>query len=514
LRVRGHIVDYTMNGQASATTEPQTIGIAVSPVADGFTSPTQSTVGVEDLGPTPFGSTLATTGMQPEDNGTGRGNNPESETISRVSFVVPADTNSLDYTISGAYAPLVSGTIAGVGTAEVTFDIATRAYTLTSTTITGAAAIADLPITEREQAEDDIRNTLATFQVEIGPEHTDQNGEIDVTVTTLDVNIQEFDTRDETFIHAIIIQAVADAGGIFTHDTAPVSEDGSNIPLKIDVTRSADDDNSETLSVRIKVPADANGLIGTIVGNPPTKVFLSDEGNGKYLITANGATPVERESALNSFVSLGDLAFDPRPNFSGNATLQVDVISTEGATGDEVADGEEYGGNDNDAKTETVSDVIEITVLPVADNPIVTLDDSSVKANAVGPEDTKIYVPVSVTLADQDGSESYVMEVAGGSVPSGATLFGEDDTEILKSGGIYLLQPDDVDALKILPPLHWSSPRQGDILLETTIVVTDNSFGFVSTAKLERNITVRVTEVSDQPSYRKSFHFFLSPASL
>ena len=150
--------------------------------------------------------------------------------------------------------------------------------------------------------------------------------------------------------------------------------------------------------------------------------------------TSTDTTPAERETLLNSFLSLGDLAFNPRENVAGNATLQVDVISTEAAAENEVAPGE-YGGSDNDSKTETVTDYIQISVRPVVDNPDITMD-GKVKSNAVGPEDTYIQIPLSVTLTDNDGSETYVIEVDGDSLPQNAALFGENGDLLEAFGGM------------------------------------------------------------------------------
>ena len=210
LSVRGHIVDFTMSGQASAPTAPQSIAISVYPVADGITPPTSKTVGVEDNGPVAFGNTLASTGLEPTDNGRKAGNNPESETVSQILFVIPENTETLTYTITGG---------SGNGTAQVSFDAGTRTYLISSTVLSSISDLATLTQAQREEAEQDIRDTLATFQVEIGPKHNDANGNIAVTVTTLDVNLGKYATKDVDLDHDIVIQAVADTPSIFVHDT-------------------------------------------------------------------------------------------------------------------------------------------------------------------------------------------------------------------------------------------------------------------------------------------------------
>lgn len=130
----------------------------------------------------------------------------------------------------------------------------------------------------------------------------------------------------------------------------------------------------------------------------------------------------------------------------------------------------QYGGEDGSSRTETVTDYLDVTVIPKADTPTITI-----KSNSKGLEDTKIAVPVGVTVKDNDGSETFVLEIAA-NLPEGAKIFGAGDTELQAApSGKFVLKPADVDALHILPPLHWSSAVQGDIELTITAVVTDTS---------------------------------------
>ena len=67
-------------------------------------------------------------------------------------------------------------------------------------------------------------------------------------------------------------------------------------------------------------------------------------------------------------------------------------------------------------------------------------------------------------------------------------IYGENGDEIIPVDGVYTLTPEDVDEFTLLPPLHYSSILQGDILLQTTTVVTDGD----STATFDLNITVDI----------------------
>jgi hypothetical protein len=492
-------------------TPAQTIAVTVVPIADNIRRPTIVS-GVEDEGPVAFGATLANgnSGIRVRDDGRGNKNNPDSETISRVQLVIPGDVEgTLTYQLSGTYVPSASGLTSGSGTGQVEYDPESRTYVITSSIVTNAGDdVTTLTQAQREQAEQDIRATLASFQIEIGPSNTDSNGVIVVTATSLDVNyeIGESSSKDNRFNLAIVIKAVADTPNIFARDTVTVFEDGVNIPLNITVGNSVDMDGSETLSVRFVVPKESNVPIGSIVGTTPNQVTLREVGDGIFLVRATGASSQIREAALNSYLSGGGVEFDPRDNWAGcrNGTdgLRVDVISLEGATGGELAD-DAHGGADGKAATEIVKEYIDICVLPVADTPTVYLKS---KGGSIGKEDTMIAVPIGVTLGDSDGSESFEMLINGTVIASGTRLFGANGVELFQYDGSYTLQSADVDALQLLPPLDWSSAlsSQGDIILRTTTLVTDTSesAGASDVLPYELDIPVTVIGVSDKPNSR------------
>ena len=493
LSVRGVVVDTSTSGTVTLNTAAQNLSITVTPVADGITHPTLS-VGVEDVGPVTFGADLAniTTGIKVTDNGSGTGNNAGSETISKVVLDFPADTATQIYNVSpGALA----------GSAQIAYDAGTNAYTITSTIITSAASAGLLSQADRAQAEADIRATLNGFTVTMGPTHTDLNGIVDVTATTLDVSSGLANTKDNTYTHTIRIQAVADTPGVTVDQpSAATAEDGPNIPLIIHADRSADDDGSETMSVRITIPSDGLGTIGTLVGTPPPGVTLTNLGGGIYLVEATGATAAAREAAIDSFLDGGgtSLAFNPRNNWSGQLTgtngIKVEVISTEAATGVELAAGS-FGGADGTSKTETVVDYIDVRVAPVADAP-------TVKGNGVGLEDTIIAVPMSVTLNDKDGSETFVVKITA-VIPAGTIIYGAGGAVLIPDGmGVYTLTPADVSALAVKPPLNYSSAVGGDIQLTAETVVTDTTSGGTVTSSFINTINVHVTGVADQPGTR------------
>jgi hypothetical protein len=157
------------------------------------------------------------------------------------------------------------------------------------------------------------------------------------------------------------VQAVADTPVVnIPNDPAVVGvEDLTVVPFAIDVTRSPDTDDSETLSVRIIVQTDAFGPVGSVTfasGAAPSWITITAESGGSsYLIEATGANAVERENRLDEFLDgVGMTAvFKPRTNFAGVTTLAVQAISTEAASGNELA-ASQFGGADLTSKTETV----------------------------------------------------------------------------------------------------------------------------------------------------------------
>lgn len=317
--------------------------------------------------------------------------------------MVPANTGNLTYALSGTYVPSLEGVgYSGSGSARVAFVASTRMYTISSTILTGAADISALSETERGSAGADIRATLASFMVKLGPEHNDSNGGITVTATTIDVNAGTVANLDTTFIHPIVIQANADKPSVVTVDpSGAFIEDEAHIPLTIQVGRSPDEDGSETLSVRIRVPLDGVGPVGGTLAD--LAVELDDLGSGVYLVTAAGLAPVAAEDALNSFLNNGGIEFNPRDNWAGSLSgtgggIKVEAISTEDAVGDELAPSS-YGGLDGTSKTETTTAYISISVGAVSHVPVLLNTETVVLENNGNLDDDEdLVIPIGARM--------------------------------------------------------------------------------------------------------------------
>jgi hypothetical protein len=262
------------------------------------------------------------------------GNNPETETFIEVLIQVPED---------GDVTYAISGDLDGVGSAQVSFDDTTRTYTISSTIFSGD--LAALSLQQRKDAMADILDTLETFEVEMGPTHSDENGQLSWSITTLDVNLGFSSTKTLTFTHDIIIQAVADTPSLSVGAAGTTDEDGASIPLKVEVDASDDIDGSELTFLRIIVPLDGENVPGTIgaLTTVPDGVTLSEVIDNVYVVTSQGSSVEERVALLNSFVndeSGQGLQFVPSINWSGHVTLTVQAISAETAEGDELAPNE------------------------------------------------------------------------------------------------------------------------------------------------------------------------------
>jgi len=316
--------------------------------------------------------------------------------------------------------------------------------------------------------------------------------EIAITLITVDVNLGEVHTTETVYTPAILVKAVADAPGIEVTQTTTtlLEDDGEVIPLHFQAIPSADTDGSETLSVRLTVPNDNYATIGNITrlskDDSFADIVLSEYGEGVYMVTSESGDAVH----LNNFLD-GGLAFKPRENFAGTFQglngIKVDVISTEAAQGIQV-----------EVDSATVTDYIDIKVLPVLDLTIV-----SVKGNAVGDEDTKIPIPIDITLGDPDGSESFKLLIESSNLPEGTTIYGDNGALMRPSGenGQYVLSPADSAELKLQPPENYSSPQQGDITLLTTTVTQETGVEEVSSVALA--IPVAIRGVADPPSVRE-----------
>jgi len=511
ISVRGTLRE---NGVAVSNSTEEIVIVDVIPKADCIGRSNRVRV-PEDAGNITWGYSFFDDGFRAEDfaQEVDLGNNPLSERFIEIQITIPAPslntTPPFEITVEDDRFRSVpsdpTSTTPGIGNATISLEESTsgsKVYTIRSALLPNGTSSTEpdvLSLTDEEliQLETDILDTARELVISISPEHTDANPSIAVAAATVDVNRFVRDGAGVADISTqcnrndlLIVDAVADQPSIdiIEPNLPAVLEDTDNIPLCFQVSPSADNttiDNSEVLSVQISIPTVPSGFpipIGTIefIGTPPDGVTFDTTQKGIVLIEADpvGSDPESRAALLNSVLCNASFVFNPRFGYGGNDDLTVNVIATERNGGDQAS----------------AQGIITLNVTKVADVANVT-----VKGNAIGLEDTNISVEIEATLNDPDGSENFVLLVNQTSVPNGAKIFGAGGQEILPMNGVYTLQPEDVLAFVLQPPLDFSTALlDEDIVLDTTTIVTDGT----DTTQIDLQINIRVRGVADKPPTR------------
>ncbi|MEO0636512.1 MAG: type I secretion C-terminal target domain-containing protein [Pseudomonadota bacterium] len=279
--------------------------------------------------------------------------NDGSETLTQLVVTMPG-TETATYTAQGGASVVVSG----------------QDYTITGT-------------------QTDIQATLDTFAW-TPPTHSDDNIIVGISATTQDA---DGSTATRNSNRTIRVRAVADEPGGSASSISGTED--TPITLDINVTASADTDGSESYSVRLFDIPD-----GSIVAGSTTNGVTYTQSGSDWIVAAPTL------AALNT--ALSSATYRPPTDFSGTINAQVEIISTEGATGNEVA-----------VQTASVTRPFDIEINQVADAPELRVVDAT--AGAAGLEDTPIRLQVDVRLADDDGSE-VLSDVTISNIPAGARI--------------------------------------------------------------------------------------------
>ncbi|MEL6968003.1 MAG: type I secretion C-terminal target domain-containing protein [Pseudomonadota bacterium] len=315
-----------------------------------------------------------------------------------------------------------------------------------------------------------LQATLDTFTLDPPqPTHTDDDVSVTVTATTLDA---DGSTSTASSTRTIRVQAVADtpdgtAGAILgLEDTA--------IALNLTAIDSADTDGSETLSVRLfDIPA------GSIVAGDTSGGATFTQVGDDWLVTA------PTTAALNA--ALATATYTPPQDFSGVINASMEVISTEGATGNQVA-----------VPTASVVRPFDITVSQVSDTPELRVTDAT--EGAAGFEDTPIRLVVDIRPGDIDGSET-ITNITISDIPAGATIVDGTGAPLgaLQGDGTVILTEAQLADLHVLAPLNSNDDFQLTITAQSEETATglpgDGDFA-IGTATID----VAVIGVADTPS--------------
>lgn len=199
----------------------------------------------------------------------------------------------------------------------------------------------------------------------------------------------------------------------------------------------------------VTVTSDPDSVTTIIISNIPPGVTLSagiNNGDGTWTLTP---------------AQLSGLAMIPPENSSGTYVLGVTVISTENGF------------------TATTSGNLVITVIGVADMPVVSADPAS------GNENTVIALTIDAALTDVDGSEMLTIIISN--VPNGAVLSSGIDN----GDGTWTLNAGQLVGLTFTPPMNVS----GSFNLVVTAIASEGN----SSASNNTTLPITVTGIASTP---------------
>jgi hypothetical protein len=357
-----------------------------------------------------------------------------------------------------------------------------------------------------------IRAALDTLTL-TAPLHSDVDFGLEITVTT-SASIKH------SYAHPVLVQAVADPPSVSATESMMLVEDNSPMLLQIFADRSADDDNSETLSIRVTIPSDTNGSIGDLSATSvPSNVAFNVLDNGVYIVQAAGATPQSREAALDAFLS-SNVRFQPRAQWAGvylgDDGIKVEAISTEDATGGDLArPNNDFDGTvgDFDTKTEIAVAYVDVSVAPFDDIPYLTNTVTIVQENNLNSNvDEDLLIEIGKRLGmkcdDMDGSQSLNITLTGFPTNANDLFFGIATPDgvsanvIKTSGTVSIDGVNVVSVLLLLDSLKLTLAHDDDrnFLIEIEGTSKDTNGVWDVSDDFSMNHQVIVQAVADTPT--------------
>ncbi len=313
----------------------------------------------------------------------------------------------------------------------------------TVTLVSGVYAISGTPAA--------IRTALDSFTY-TAPSNSDANTVLTVGVTTTDSNGS---TATTTSSHALNVAAIADAptgsgSGMGNEDTAIA------VPVTIGLS---DTDGSETIT-QVAITAPAGVVLG---GFGPSGATVAQVGQ---VWTVSG-TPAQITAALAAMTAT------PPLHSGTDFNLSVAITSTETA----------LSGGEVTTPSATTTIVVPVNVVPVADQPSVTV------ANFSTEEDTTVTLAgLGGALVDTDTSEALSFRIEG--VPTGTAFNAGSNL----GGGVWSFTPAQLATLQLTPPTNW----HGTMNLTLHSVATEGENA--SVASNSAPFTITVDAQADVPS--------------
>ncbi len=301
------------------------------------------------------------------------------------------------------------------------------------------------------------------------PANSDADVSITVTARSRDADNS---TATQSASHTITVRADADAPAALANDVTGNEDTG--IALALSATPSADADGSETLSARL-----LNVPTGTVfAANLAGGGMLTNNNDGTWSVTAPSA------AQLNAI--LGSIVMTPPQHLHGSVTMQLEVTSTESASGGQVLN-----------RTSTVTDSFTVSITAVADAPVPKI--LAATGGAGGLEDTPIPLSISADVVDNDGSQ--VLSYRISDVPSGASFVNSVGASVgtLVSPGVYSFTAAEIAGLRILPPANSNDDFTLQVTVRSTEVTPGNP-GNGDFREVTVPLPVQVIGVADMPS--------------
>ncbi len=468
------------------TSEPQTVPVVVTAIADAATLTTAAATGAEDsaialsigaaLTDLDGSETLAVTVSGVPNGavlsaGTNNGNGSWTLTAAQLSglTITPPANSDADFTL----------TVNAVSTESAGGSTATTTKTL-SVTVT---AVADAPIVTVQAA---TGNEDTPIALNIGAALRDTDG----SETMSNITISGVPTG------ATLSAGTNNGAGVWTLTpaqltgltiTPPANSDADfNLTVKATALEGAGGSalTTATLSVTVNAVADAPVVtVQNVTGNEDTAIripitaALADV-DGSESITGITVSGVPNGATLSAGTNngngtwtltpaqLSELRITPPANSDADFSLTVRATSTEAAGG-----------------TATTTATFNVTVTAVADAPAVTVQ------NVTGAEDTVIALNLTAALADTDGSESITSITLSG-LPTGATLSAGTNN----GGGTWTLTPAQLSGLTLTPAAN----SDADFTVTMRATATESVGG--NTATTTSTFGVTVSSVADAPT--------------
>jgi VCBS repeat-containing protein len=478
----GSVITYTDTNGNTVTKSVDTAGATVD-ISDANLA-TLAVTPPSNYNSTVNGDIQLTISSYTTESSNGSASTPATQT---VTLVVNAVNDAP--TIEGAGTHFSEGTLAGQGSVAIVQNLVIADTADSNTTMSSAKVVIS-----GLQAGDVITSALTaadgTAVNGITVTHVLENG-VDTWTLSGNASIAEYtaliesiklvnDTVTPNATPRSVEITVTDADGTPLTNTPDLSATYSgtitvnDAPIAGNATgNTGNEDNLVSINLGA---TDANGTVASFTLTNVTDLLT----HGKLYANADGTGEVKAGDVIAAVNNGATLYFQPTANWSGSATIS-------------------YSATDNEGLASRTSVTDNVTVIAVADTPVVLAP-----AAITGNEDSSIAITgVSASLVDTDGSESLTTSVSG--LPAGSVLTYTDTNgntvskSVDTTGASIDVSDANLATLAVTPPANYNSQLNGDISLTISSYSTESSNGAQSTPA-SQTITLTVTPVNDAPT--------------